>query len=41
MRSVWPWASPISVVPKGTAPGEPPMRRLCVDYPVVNSLFLL
>ena len=32
VRSVSPWASPIVVVPKRTAPGEPPKRRLCVDY---------
>ena len=32
VRSVLPWASPIVVVPKRTAPGEPPKRRLCVDY---------
>ena len=38
VRSVSPWASPIVVVPKRTAPGEPPKRRLCVDYRVVNSL---
>ena len=38
MRSVSPWASPIVVVPKRTAPGEPPKRRLCVDYRAVNSL---
>ena len=31
-RSVSPWASPIVIVPKRTAPGEPPKRRLCVDY---------
>ena len=31
VRSVSPWASPI-VVPKRTALGEPPRRRLCVDY---------
>ena len=31
VRSVSPWASPIVVVPKRTAPGEPPKRRLCVD----------
>ena len=28
-RSVSPWASPIVIVPKRTAPGEPPKRRLC------------
>ena len=32
VRSVSPWASPIVTVPKRTAPGEPPRRRLCVDY---------
>ena len=32
VRSVSPWASPIVVVPKRTAPGEPPKRRLCVNY---------
>ena len=32
VRSVSPWASPIVVVPKRTAPGEPPKRTLCVDY---------
>ena len=38
VRSVSPWASPIVVVPKRTAPGEPPKRRLCVDYQALNSL---
>ena len=38
VRSVSPWASPIVVVPKRTAQGEPPKRRLCVDYQEVNSL---
>ena len=37
-RSVSPWASPIVVVPKKTEPGEPPKKRLCVDYRVINSL---
>ena len=32
VRSVSPWASPIVIVPKRTAPREPPKRRLCVDY---------
>ena len=32
VRIVSPWASPIVVVPKRTALGEPPKRRLCVDY---------
>ena len=38
VRSVSPWASPIVVVPKRTAPGDPPKRRLCVDYRAGNSL---
>ena len=38
VRSVSPWASPIVVVPKRSAPGEPPKRRLCVDYCAINSL---
>ena len=36
-RSVSPWASPIVIVPK-SAPGEPPKRRMCVDYRAFNSL---
>ena len=32
LRSVSTWTSPIVVVPKRTGPGEPPKRRLCVDY---------
>ena len=36
-RSVSPWASPIVIVPK-SAPGEPPKRRMCVDYRALNSL---
>ena len=38
MKSVSPWASPIVVVPKRTALGEPSNRRLCVDYRAINSL---
>ena len=38
MRSVSPWASPIEVMSKRTAPGEPPEQRLCVDYRAINSL---
>ena len=37
-RSLSPWASPVIVVPKKSAPDEPPRRRLCVDYRRVNSL---
>ena len=32
VRSVSLWASPIVVVPKRTAPREPPKQRLCIDY---------
>ena len=38
VRSVSPWASPIVVVPKRTALGEPPKQRLCVDCRALNSL---
>ena len=37
-KSVSPWASPIVIVPKNTAPGEPPRRRMCVDYRMLNQL---
>ena len=37
-RSMSPWASPIVIVPKKTALGEPPRRKMCVDYRMVNSL---
>ena len=38
-RSVSPWASPIVIVPKkAEKPGEPPRRRLCVDYRAINNL---
>ena len=32
------WASPIVVVPKKSAPREPPKRRLCIDFRKVNDL---
>ena len=32
VRSISTWASPIVIVPNRSAPGEPPKRRLCVDY---------
>ena len=38
VRSVSPWVSPIVIVPKKTAPGEPPRRHMCVDYHILNSL---
>ena len=37
-KSMSKWASPIVVVPKNSAPGEPPKRRLCVDFRKVNEL---
>ena len=37
-KSMSPWASPIVIVPKKLAPGEPPERRLCVDFRKVNEL---
>ena len=37
-RSLSPWASPVIVVPKKSAPDEPLRRRLCVDYRRVNAL---
>ena len=37
-KSVSPWASPVIVVPKKSAPDEPPHRRLVLDYRKINSL---
>ena len=37
-KSMSKWASPIVIVPKKSAPGEPPKRRLCVDFRKVNKL---
>ena len=38
-RSISPWASPIVIVPKkAEKPGEPPRRRVCVDYRAINKL---
>ena len=37
-RSLSRWASPVIVVPKKSAPDEPPRRRLYVDYQKVNAL---
>ena len=37
-KSVSPWVSPIVIVPKKTAPGEPPRRRMCVHYLMLNQL---
>ena len=37
-RIISPWASPVVIVPKKSAPGEPPRRRMCVDYRRLNKL---
>ena len=37
-KSMSKWASPIVIVPKKSASGEPPKRRLCVDFRKVNEL---
>ena len=37
-RSISPWASPVVIVSKKSAPGEPPKRRMCVDYRRINKL---
>ena len=37
-KSMSKWASPIVIVPKKSAPGEPLKRRLCVDFRKVNEL---
>ena len=37
-KSMSKWASPIVIVPKKSAPREPPKRRLCVDFRKVNKL---
>ena len=37
-KSMSKWASRIVIVPKKSAPGEPPKRRLCVDFRKVNEL---
>ena len=37
-KSLSRWASPVIVVPKKSAPDEPPRRRLCIDYRKVNAL---
>ena len=37
-KSISPWASPIVIVPKISAPGEPPCRRMCIDFRKLNDL---
>ena len=38
VKSVSPWANPIVVVPKKSAPREAPKQRLCVHYQAINKL---
>ena len=37
-KSMSPWASPIVIVPKKSQPGEPPQKRLCIDFRKINDL---
>ena len=36
-KSISSWASPVVIVPKKLAPGEPPQRRICVDFRRLNK----
>ena len=38
-RSVSPWASPIVIVPKKSAPDEPPRRCMCINFQRLNVLW--
>ena len=35
-KCISPWASPGIIVPKKSTPGEPPQRRMCVDFRRLN-----
>ena len=37
-KSMSPWASPIVVVPKKSQHGEPPKKRLCIDFRKIDNL---
>ena len=37
-KSISPWAGPIVIVPKKSTPGEPPHRRMCIDFRKLNDL---
>ena len=37
-KSLSPWASLIVIVPKKLGPGEPPKKRMCMDYHCINAL---
>ena len=36
-KCISPWASPVIIVPKKSAPGDPPQRRMCVDFRRLNG----
>ena len=36
-KSISAWASPVVIVPKKSKPGEPPKRRMCVDFRRLNG----
>ena len=36
-KSISPWTSHVVIVPKKSAPGEPPQRRMCVDFRRLNK----
>ena len=36
-KSISPLASPVVIVPKKSAPGDPPQRRMCVDFRRLNK----
>ena len=36
-KSISAWASPVVIVPKKSAPGEPPQRRMCVNFRRLNG----
>ena len=38
-KSILPWALPMVIVPKKSAPGEPPQRRMCVDPAASYTLY--
>ena len=38
VKSLSPWASPVIVVPKKSAPDESPRRGLVIDYRKINLL---
>ena len=37
-RSVSHWVSPIVIVPKKSAPDEPPRKHMCIDFQRLNAL---